>query len=207
VAINIAILAANEYQELDRLLQCLIIDCKFDIDNIVIVLDGSKTTYQMIELIESYNILYKIRPLNGNFAEQRNYLQKLCTQPHILHIDVDETINIDLLNMIYETIKTKNFDIAAIPRVNKLIMDDPNITVEEIFGTTALDQQGRINWPDYQWRLIKNESYLQWQNKINERLNGRIPITLPADETIAISHIKKISKQLQQRNYYLTIQK
>jgi len=128
----------------------------------------------------------------------------MCNQSYILHIDADETIPKLLLDIIIDNLNNNiTIDMIGIPRINKIIIDDNTITIEEIFGPNALDGKNRINWPDYQWRLLKNDQSVIWQGKIHEMPSGQTRGVLPESEQIAIQHIKNISKQLHQKNDYI----
>ena len=204
---NIGVLAADEYVEIDRLLTNLIVECGIDPSQIVILFDSDKTTPIMYEIVEEHNI-YNIydNPLDGNFARQRNHLHSLCTEDYILHIDADETIPVKLIDILRNLIDSDNsIDKLAIPRVNKLIQDDLNLCPEDIFGPNPpIDSDGKIGWPDYQWRLVRNCPQVIWGGVIDEQPSGN-GMFLKADESLAIQHIKNISKQLAQRDFYRTL--
>ena len=35
-----------------------------------------------------------------------------------------------------------------------------------------LDDKGRVNWPDPQWRVYKKSESIRWINKVHEKLEG-----------------------------------
>ena len=35
-----------------------------------------------------------------------------------------------------------------------------------------VNEQGWVNWPDYQWRIWKNIKRIKWKNKVHEVLEG-----------------------------------
>ena len=65
------------------------------------------------------------------------------------------------------------------------------------------NENGWINFPDYQWRIYRNYRSIQWINKVHERLVGFKAITcLPANERFALNHKKTISRQVKQNLFY-----
>jgi hypothetical protein len=69
-----------------------------------------------------------------------------------------------------------------------------------------VDENGRINFPDYQWRIWKNKPEIKWINKVHERLNGfKNYTTLPAVPLYCLDHPKKIKRQEEQNKYYETL--
>jgi hypothetical protein len=71
----------------------------------------------------------------------------------------------------------------------------------------VLDEKGRVNWPDYQTRLIKNIPDIRWINKVHERIEGHIvSCTFPnTDEDWCLYHPKTIDRQVKQNEYYSSI--
>jgi len=69
-----------------------------------------------------------------------------------------------------------------------------------------VDEQKRVNWPDYQQRIYKNISYIKWTNKVHEVLEGyKTFATIPsemAQSGLMLLHPKTIEKQEKQNNYY-----
>jgi len=69
-----------------------------------------------------------------------------------------------------------------------------------------VDDQNRINWPDYQYRICKNIPEIRWEGKVHETLKGYEQIAmLPAEEIYALGHHKTIEKQEKQNSFYNTI--
>jgi len=67
-----------------------------------------------------------------------------------------------------------------------------------------IDENGRVNFPDYQMRLYKNDSEkIKWRKKIHEHLEGFDQYTeLPLDDDFCLIHAKTIERQEKQNNYY-----
>lgn len=61
-------------------------------------------------------------------------------------------------------------------------------------------------FPDYQWRIYKNNPYIKWKNKVHEVLEGyKTFAAIPSDimqGAMMLMHPKSIEKQEKQNNYY-----
>ena len=69
-----------------------------------------------------------------------------------------------------------------------------------------VDEDGVVNWPDYQWRVWKNKPEIKWVNKVHEKLEGYKTISnLPLDASMALYHPKTIERQEKQNQYYDTL--
>ena len=87
-----------------------------------------------------------------------------------------------------------------IPRINTV----EGITEEhcKMYGY-SLDEKGRINFPDPQARLYKNEERIKWVRPVHEILTGaKITTALPFEDDFCIIHNKNIEKQVQQNKFY-----
>jgi hypothetical protein len=68
------------------------------------------------------------------------------------------------------------------------------------------DEQGRINFPDWQGRLYRKG--LNWHGKVHEKIIGAKKYSImPEDEGFCILHPKTIERQERQNNFYSKIQK
>jgi len=64
-----------------------------------------------------------------------------------------------------------------------------------------VDENGRVNYPDSQSRIVKNIPPIKWVNKVHERLVGaRTEIELP--EGYDLLHHKTIERQERQNLFY-----
>jgi hypothetical protein len=69
-----------------------------------------------------------------------------------------------------------------------------------------VNEQGWVNWPDYQWRIYKNSDSIRWENKVHEKLVGFDTISnLPMVEQLSLQHSKTIDRQERQNSYYETL--
>jgi hypothetical protein len=64
-----------------------------------------------------------------------------------------------------------------------------------------IDDKGRVNWPDYQGRIMKRESEVKWVGKVHERLEGYKTTAILPDE-LYIEHHKEIERQEKQNKLY-----
>ena len=94
-------------------------------------------------------------------------------------------------------------DLVWIPRVNTIDgMRDEHI---QRWGW-VVDNDGKINFPDYQCRIFKNVKRIKWKNKVHEQLTGhKTESQLPANEEFCIQHPKSIKRQEKQNALYETL--
>jgi hypothetical protein len=125
-------------------------------------------------------------------------------EDYIFQIDADEVPNITLIKHIPEILEINlGIDVLLVPRVNTV----EGLTQEHIqkWGW-VIDNQGWVNYPDFQWRIYKNTSSIKWVNKVHERLIGYKTISnLPQIEDYSLYHPKTIERQERQNNYYNTL--
>jgi len=107
----------------------------------------------------------------------------------------------DQLPIILET--NPDNEVYLVPRVNTVI----GITDKHIAEWRwNVDEDNRVNWPDYQWRIWKNKPEIKWRNKVHEILEGYNTFAnLPALPELALYHPKTIERQIKQNAYYDTL--
>lgn len=209
ITISYAILACNEYYELHKLINVLT-SKMYPEDEIVVLLDTDTATDSVKALCKDFSILpnfhFHYRHLNKNFAEHKNHLNSLCKNDWIFNIDADEYPTDTLLDNLRDILKLNDgeVDLIAVPRVNKVIGLTPEHIVK--WGW-RVDEQDRVNWPDYQLRLYKNNSGIVWEGKVHERpIEWKAGSHLPFEtEDFALMHIKDIKRQEKQNEFYNTI--
>lgn len=204
--ISYAITACNEHVELERLLDQLNRHIRPE-DEIVLQLDTTATP-EVREIAEKYNVgaLYEYHRitfgLNNNFAAFKNNLKEHCTREFIFFIDADEYLSDQLMEYLPEILEMNyNVDLISVPRINTV----KGLTSEHInkWGW-YINERGWVNYPDYQTRIIKNTSKINWVNKVHEKLVGANTFsTFP--EGYDLIHPKTIQRQEIQNNYYDTI--
>ena len=104
---------------------------------------------------------------------------------------------IDILN------SNEDMDLIFIPRIN--IVNGLTDTHIKKWGW-KVNEKGYVQFPDYQTRLFKNKPEIFWQNKVHEKIVGFKTFTnFPVDEMYCIKHVKEISRQEKQNDYYETL--
>jgi len=200
--ISYAITACNEHVELDRLLEMLTNNIRPE-DEIVVQMDISATD-EVKAVVNKYKLMNYFHPLNNDFATFKNNLKSLCTKEFIFQIDADEYPHPHLLASLPEILDYNyNVDVFLTPRINTV----EGLTEQHIqqWGWNVNDK-GWVNFPDYQWRIWKNRSNIQWINKVHERLDGFSEYTLlPQLEEYCLFHPKDIKRQERQNNFYNTL--
>ena len=205
--ISYAVTVCNELQEIKRLIGYLV-EGKRRKDEIVILFDSKNGTKEVEEALDVLNTIdwYKLHkaPFNNHFADWKNLLTSLCTGDYIYQIDADELINEDLFNYLPSILEqNKEVDVYRVPRINTV----EGLTQEHIqkWGW-RVDEKGWVNFPDYQWRIYKNDGKIKWKNKVHEVLEGYKTLTaLPTEEMYCLIHKKTIERQEKQNKYYNTL--
>ena len=205
--ISYEITVCNELEEIKRLLD-LLLEYKREQDEIVVLLDNSKSNKQLETLLKGYSHKYAITFIsdcfNNHFADWKNKLTSHCTGDYIFQIDADEYPHpyfIEDLPAILE--HNSAVELYAVPRVNTV----DGLTQEHIqkWGW-QVDDNGWVNWPDFQTRIYKNTLNIKWKNKVHEVLDGHREFCyLPMSEEYALFHPKSIDRQEKQNNYYNTL--
>jgi len=213
--ISYAVTVCNEFIEIQRLIAFLL-EHKRPQDEIVVQMDLSlddlkdcpATKREVFGYIMKHNEQGNIRvifcPLNNDFAAFKNHLSAQCEGDYIFQIDADEipcTPILESLPLILED--NPDVDVYLVPRVNTV----EGMTQDHMqqWGWNV-NAEGWINWPDYQWRIYKNNSEIRWINKVHERLEGfRQYATLPMEEDYSLYHPKTIERQVKQNEYYDTL--
>jgi len=201
-SISYAITAHNEHEELERLLNQLVNNIRSE-DEIVVQMDTTATD-EVVSVINKYNLTKYYYPLNKDFAAFKNNLSKHCTKEFIFQIDADEYPHPHLLESLPEILEYNyNIDVFLTPRINTV----EGLTEQHIkqWGWNV-NEKGWVNFPDYQWRIWKNNRKIQWINKVHERLDEFNEYSaLPQIEEYCLIHPKTIERQEKQNKFYGTI--
>ena len=205
--ISYAITVCNELQEVKRLLD-LLLESKREQDEIVVLVDNpGGEDDEMISLLyqyESHNLDHMCvwrSEFEGHFANWKNKLNSYCKGDYIFQIDADEYPHPHCIESLPTILETKpDVDVYLVPRVNTV----EGLTQEHIqkWGW-RVDNNGWVNWPDWQHRVYRNDGNIKWQNKVHEILVNHKQFTyLPVSEEYALFHPKTISRQEKQNDYY-----
>ena len=209
--ISYAIPVCNEHVELEKLLSFLVkhID---ENDEIVVQCDKGNTTPEVYKVLDLFKAPVGLKdplkviefPLNGDFASFKNNLKEHCTGDWIFQIDADELPHEFLITNLKELLKLNtNTEMLLVPRVNTV----DGLTQEHINKWRwNVNENGWINLPDYQTRIIQNSPKIKWQNKVHEQIVGiTTKGVLPMEEEWSLYHPKNIGKQEAQNNFYNSI--
>jgi glycosyltransferase involved in cell wall biosynthesis len=203
--ISYAIPVCNEWMQLEYLLNYLF-KHKREQDDIVVQCDKGNTTPSVYQVLEEFKDKVQIIefPLNKDFASFKNNLKDHCSGDYIFQIDADEYPDEYLMNTIEWLITNNdNVDIFWVPRINTV----KGLTQEHIEKWRwNVDPDGRVNFPDYQCRIMKNVKRIKWKNKVHEVLTGyKTESQIPANKEFCIHHPKTIERQQEQNDFYDTI--
>jgi hypothetical protein len=199
--ISYAITACNEHVELDRLLGQLTLSIR-DEDEIIVQMDFT-ATQEVKDVVEKYKLVKYFYPLDKDFATFKNNLIALCSKDYIFQIDADEYPSEWLLDYLPSVLEANpETEVFLVPRINTV----EGITQEHIDKWRWNVEEGRINFPDYQWRIWKNKPEIKWINKVHERLDGfGLYTSLPSLDSCCLYHPKTIERQEKQNQFYDTL--
>lgn len=203
--ISYAITVCDEYVEVQNLITFLL-EHKRKQDEIVVLLDITKPNSKLVEeYLRSHCVNGAFNWIKnnfkGHFAEWKNHLTSHCHGDYIFQIDADEIPHEYLIQALPEIIEMNpDNEVFLVPRVNTV----SGLTQEYISKWRwNVDEEDRINWPDYQWRIWKNKPEIKWVNKVHERLEGfKTYAPLGAMVELSLIHPKTIERQVKQNDYY-----
>jgi hypothetical protein len=205
--ISYAITVCNEFVEIQNLVNFLR-ENKRQQDEIVILYDQKNGNEEIATWLTKQNKYPNVQFwrgfFDGHFADWKNKLTEYCTGDYIFQIDADEMPHRYLLDNLPEILEGNNdLEVLLVPRVNTV----EGLTKEHIQKWRwNVDEDGRVNWPDYQWRIWKNKPEIKWKNKVHERLDGfKTYAPLPDDKSYSLYHPKTIERQEKQNAYYGTL--
>jgi len=207
--ISYAIPVCNELNELIKLLDFLKKHKRSE-DEIIILFDsenGNKNVEEFLRAKSVNNTFFQwySNPLNKDFAQQKNYLTKMCKGDWVFLIDADEIPNEYMFEALPILLKT-NPEVEAywVSRINTV----EGLTQEHINKWRwNVNKKGWINFPDMQMRIYKNDpDKIKWTKKVHEQLKGYTKYAaLPHDEEYCLYHPKDIKRQEKQNNFYDTL--
>ena len=209
INITYAITVCNELEEITKLIDFLKdkiqkedeILIQYDEDS---ASDAIKNYLKIMSQLHNTNIKVIGFPLNNDFASYKNNLKTHSNGIFIFQIDADETPSEYLMENIHEFIEyNKDVDLFFVPRINTV----EGLTKEHIKKWKwNVNDAGWVNFPDYQTRLYRRTSEIEWQGKVHERIIGYNTLSvLPSEEQYCLYHHKKIERQEKQNAYYDTI--
>jgi hypothetical protein len=209
INITYAITVCNELEEITKLIDFL--KDKIEKEDEILIQydeesasDAIKNYLKIISQLHNSNIKVIGFPLSNDFASYKNNLKTHAKGIFIFQIDADEIPSEYLMENIHEFIEyNKDVDLFFVPRINTV----EGLTTEHIKKWKwNVNDAGWINFPDYQTRLYRRTSEIEWQGKVHERIIGYNTLSvLPSEEQYCLYHHKKIDRQEKQNAYYDTI--
>ena len=200
--ISYAVTVCNELTEVERLLTQLLAQ-KHSEDEVVVLYDsnGTKEVLDYLQIVEGIKLVWD--NFDGHFADWKNKLTALCTGDFIFQIDADEYLADECVDLMHQILESNpEVDLYFVPRINTV----SGLTEEHIQKWGWRVQNGRINYPDYQTRIYRNNQEVKWRNKVHEVIEGHRQFTvLPAVDALSLIHPKTIEKQERQNSYYETL--
>jgi hypothetical protein len=106
---------------------------------------------------------------NGHFADWKNKLKAVCTGDFVFQIDADEYLADEFIDLIHQILESNpEVDLYFVPRINTV----SGLTEEHIQKWGWRVQNGRVNYPDYQTRIYRNNQRLNGETKFMKLLKG-----------------------------------
>lgn len=205
--ISYAITVCNELEEVKRLVTFLHHNKRQE-DEIVVLADSPKMSQELQDQLYRYSSANWIKLIEskfeGHFADWKNKFFKVCSGDYIFQIDADELPTEDLINNLPYILEINpEVDVFLVPRINTV----EGLTQQHIRQWRwMVNEKGWVNFPDYQWRIYRNDPGIRWRNKVHEVIEGHKTSTLlPAEEMYCLYHPKTIDRQERQNNYYDTL--
>lgn len=207
ISITFAVTVCNEHVEIQRLIPFLLKHKKPQ-DNVIVLWDHLNGSPEVEEYLRTHSVsnefVWYSGPFRKDFSEWKNLLTSYCNRDYIFQIDADEIPSEYLMHVVHDILFVNpQSDVFLVPRVN---------TVEDITEHHIqkwgwhVNESGWINFPDYQWRIYKNNSKIKWKNKVHEILDNYEQFSyLPPNEEYVLYHHKDIKRQEKQNSYYNTL--
>ena len=209
INVTYAITVCNELEEITKLINFLHPRIQSD-DEILIQYDEDSTTdvvkqYLLImSQLHNTNIRVIAYPLNNDFASFKNNLKNHANGIFIFQIDADEIPSEYLVENLSDFIEyNKDVDLFFVPRINTV----EGLTPKHIkkWGWDV-NEKGWVNFPDYQTRLYRRTSEIEWVGAVHERIiNYNTLSVLPSEADYCLYHPKQIERQEKQNAYYDTL--
>tara|TARA_R110000824_G_scaffold6921_4_gene31710 strand:+ start:438 stop:1058 length:621 start_codon:yes stop_codon:yes gene_type:complete len=201
--LSYAITVCDEFVEIQKLIPFLLKHKRHE-DEIVVLYDSKNGSKSIETFLRAKSIngefSWYMGEFGGHFANWKNKLTDYCSGDYIFQIDADEMPTTYMLDMIPEVLTHNDIDILKVPRINTV----EGLTQEHIekwqWGVNDL---GWVNFPDFQWRIYKNNNSIKWVNQVHEVLVGYRTISyLPTLEEWCLRHDKTIERQERQNKLY-----
>ena len=200
--ISYSILTHNEIDSLEKLLRFLV-KWKQPQDEIVILDDYSddEKTKQILDFyVSTHDIVFEQRNLLNDFAGQKNHLKNMCSGDYSFNLDADEMASRWLMKNIHGILEENEIDLVYLPRINTV--DGLTQQRAQQWGW-SINEEGWVNFPDWQGRIFRNRPNIKWERPVHEMLVGFQTYShLPTEKPFCMLHHKTIDKQEQQNKKY-----
>lgn len=201
LTIGYMILCKNEDESLNQLLK-QITELKGTSDKVYIVRDSNGSNNKTKYIIESYkdDIISFEKPVDKAIHDQKNWLATQADTDYLFYLDADELLDERFYMIVHDLISTNDVDVFFLPRTN--IVEG---LTEEYRASRGwvLDEKGRVNWPDVQDRLFRNNKGIHFNPIPHGRLIGQDTFAaLPEEELYAIYHRKTLEKQVSDNDWH-----
>jgi len=205
VKISYSILTHNETDSLEKLLRFLV-KWKDEGDEIVILddfSDNQKTKELLDFYVSAHDIVFEQRNLLGDYGGQKNHLKSMCSGDYSFNLDADEMISRWFIKNVHDILEENPIDLIFLPRINVV----EGLTQEHVrYWGWNVNEEGWVNFPDWQGRLFKNRPNIKWEKPVHEMIAGfQTYAHLPTEKPFCIRHNKTIEKQEQQNQKYSEI--
>lgn len=204
--ISYGITVNNEVDEIAKLLNTLLplIDKK---DEVIVLQDITNKNQDVTNVLDQYGskIIRVEARLDGDFATFKNNLITAATKDYLFQIDADEIPKESLIQEIkFYLFKKRKKDVFMVPRIN-IVHGITNDHIKQ--WNWQVNDEGYINFPDFQHRIFKLNKGIVWENKVHEKLCNydKIIGLRSSDYSMCLLHIKEIKRQEQQNAFYDTI--
>ena len=200
--ISYSILTHNETDSLEKLLRFLV-KWKQEEDEIAILDDYSddEKTKQILDFyVSAHDIVFEQRNLLGDYGGQKNYLKSMCSGDYSFNLDADEMISRWFIKNVHDILDKNPIDLIYLPRINTV----DGLTQQHVqqWGW-SVNEEGWVNFPDWQGRIFKNRPNIKWEKPVHEMIIGfQTYAHLPTEKPFCMLHYKKIEKQEQQNKKY-----
>ena len=203
--ISYGITVHNEADELNKLLEILVHKTDKE-DEIVVCVDGDDEKVEAVlgEFLSEHKAIVYKRKLEKDFSAQKNSVIEKSGGDYIFHIDADEYPDPDLVATLPWILQENpDTEVYWVPRIN--IVNGIRAEHLQQWGW-RMDADNRINFPDYQCRILKNVDRIKWMNKVHEIIIGQTTeAKLPTNDMYCLQHPKTIDRQEEQNSFYNTL--
>lgn len=208
IFISYLVTCKNEGNQLKELMELLL---RYINNNEIVILDDFSTDPNTLDILNNYKNKLGVsvyqHQLNNNYSLHKNYGKSLCKGRYVFQIDADELPSEFLLGNLEEIISSNEaVDLFWIPRINDFRGVNVDNSKQWGWRLTPYEDRFIVNWPDPQGRLFKNVSYMNWERRLHEKIEGAKTYSyLPYEYDFALHHNKTIEKQISTNLKYNSI--